>query len=131
VNAQPSSTKSMAQLKSPGMKYKHYAPEVPLWLVEGTAEAIQQTIDQQRKQSLHIGVLASSQIAIQLCAYRIFSLVETIHDFDMNLYDALRLYTKAEVDVIISETYPERGLGQAVMNRLLKAASKYIKGAEK
>lgn len=131
VNAQPSSTKSKAQPKSPGMKYKHYAPEVPLWLVEGTAEAIQQTIDQQRKQSLRIGVLASSQTAKQLCADRIIPLGESIQDIAMNLYDGLRLFTKAEVDVIISETYPERGLGQAVMNRLLKAASKYIKGAEK
>lgn len=110
---------------SPGMKYKHYAPEVELWLVEGTPEQIQEMIDKQA--SLKIGVMARTPAAKQLKANRIFDLGAHPLEIAANLYDALRTFKEGEVDLIICEALPEKGIGQAIMNRLKKAATKYIK----
>ena len=39
-----------------------------------------------------------------------------------NLYAVLRKFDDMNVDVIYSETFDDDGLGQAIMNRMLKAA---------
>ena len=38
------------------------------------------------------------------------------------LFTALRQFDDEKIDKIYSESFPDRGLGQAIMNRLLKAA---------
>uniref|UniRef100_UPI0024BDA82B Sua5 family C-terminal domain-containing protein n=1 Tax=Bacillus cereus TaxID=1396 RepID=UPI0024BDA82B len=38
------------------------------------------------------------------------------------LYDALRSFDEAEVDMLISESFPDTGVGLAIINRLMKAA---------
>lgn len=111
---------------SPGIKYKHYTPEVPLWLVEGSVEDIQSIINKEQKNKLTIAVLARSHIAEQLEADRIIPLGETLNDVANHLYDALRFFQAGEVDLIISEAFPEEDIGDAIMNRLRKAASVYI-----
>src|SRR5690625_8015203 len=62
------------QPKSPGMKYKHYAPEVPLWLVDGSVAQMQEIVDQERGKGLRVGALASTETAQQLEADKVISL---------------------------------------------------------
>ncbi|HEX6594798.1 MAG TPA: L-threonylcarbamoyladenylate synthase [Bacillota bacterium] len=121
---------TMAQPKSPGMKYKHYEPEVPLWLIDGSIENLKQTIDQQQKSGLRVGLLASNDTVKHVSADVVLPLGESIQDIAANLYDRLRSFTKDDVDLIVCETFPREGLGQAVMNRLMKAASNYIEQKE-
>src|SRR5699024_2101336 len=78
--------------KAPGMKYPHYAPDVPLWLLEGSAQNIQEFIDSPRFQKKRIGVLASTETASQLKAERIIPLGQEIRDIAANLYDGLRTF---------------------------------------
>ena len=42
------------------------------------------------------------------------------------LYRILREFDDEDVEVIYSEAFPEGGIGQAIMNRLLKAAGHHI-----
>ncbi|MFC4024956.1 L-threonylcarbamoyladenylate synthase [Oceanobacillus longus] len=112
--------------KSPGMKYKHYSPEVPLWLVEGTHASIQAIVDQEKFNGNRVGVLASQQTAKQINAEEIISLGENINEIAIHLYEGLRRFKQGDVDIIICEVFTEAGIGQAVMNRLRKAASEYI-----
>lgn len=42
------------------------------------------------------------------------------------LYDSLRKFNEEQLDVLFSEAFPAEGVGQAIMNRLLKAASHRI-----
>ncbi|WP_099159388.1 L-threonylcarbamoyladenylate synthase [Virgibacillus ndiopensis] len=111
--------------RAPGMKYKHYAPEVPLWLVEGS---LQDVIDAQGEKIKRIGVMASTETASELQADTIISLgsKKSLNDIAANLYDALRTFKEGDIDLILCETFPELGIGQAIMNRLKKAASEYI-----
>ncbi|WP_047980889.1 L-threonylcarbamoyladenylate synthase [Ornithinibacillus contaminans] len=112
--------------KAPGMKYTHYAPEAPMWLVAGGNEKLQALIDELVDNGKSVAVLANRDSLEKLTVDHKFSLGETLEDTAANLYDGLRYYKKADVDIILCETYPEIGIGQAIMNRLRKAASKYI-----
>ncbi|MFS0673171.1 L-threonylcarbamoyladenylate synthase [Ornithinibacillus sp. 179-J 7C1 HS] len=112
--------------KAPGMKYTHYAPEVPMWLVAGGSEKIQDVYNELVTGGKRVGVLANRNTLEKMNVEYAISLGETPEDVAANLYDGLRKFRKAEVDIILCDTYPEHGIGQAIMNRLRKAASRYI-----
>jgi len=112
--------------KSPGMKYRHYAPELPLWLVEGNTESLQQLINDEQKKGKRIAVLARNEVANKLTASSILNLGEQPEEIAACLYDALRRYTKTDADLLICEAFSKQGIGEAIMNRLTKAADAYI-----
>lgn len=115
--------------KAPGMKYRHYAPEVPMWIIEGSAEQIVSVIHKEQGNYARIGVMASNETADSLEASRVIRLGErdALREIATNLYDALRAFKEGDIDLIICEAFPETGIGHAIMNRLTKAASKYYK----
>ncbi len=110
--------------KSPGMKYTHYAPEAPLWLVEGDGSFFQDQINQLQAVDKRVGVMASHELADELDHSQILrcGTRENLAEVAGNLYGALRQFKKADVDVILCEVFPDHGVGAAVMNRLSKAA---------
>lgn len=113
---------------SPGMKYRHYAPKAEVILIEGNADAvvrkIREVAEEFGRKGKKVGILAfdenrheykgaivkfmGSRIDLKKAAKRVFKL--------------LRELDGEEVDVILAEGMPERGLGLAVMNRLRKAS---------
>lgn len=111
---------------SPGMKYQHYSPEVPLWIVEGGKDRLQKVIDEERTKQKKVGVLASTDMTIHLQADKKIALGTDLQEIALNLYEGLRAFRDTEVDLIISEAFPEQGIGVAIMNRLHKAASKRL-----
>lgn len=126
VKQDPALQHSKEQPRSPGMKYKHYSPEVPLWLIHGSAEELQQLIIQEQEKGKRIGVLASEQTAAKLNAPIIYSLGSNMSEIAKALYHQLRSFSSEAFDLIICEAFCEEGLGKAVMNRLRKAASEYM-----
>lgn len=115
-----------AKPASPGMKYKHYSPEVPLWLVKGNAAAVQKVVDNEQRKGKKVAVLASRKIYEQVQADQRINLGDTLPEVANRLYDALRTFKKGEIDLILTEVFPESGIGEAIMNRLRKAMTKYI-----
>jgi len=114
--------------RSPGMKYKHYAPRAPLLVVEGSREAaaakIIELAREHRSKGRRVGILAygdsvdfSAVGEVILAGYR--AKPETVA---AKLYAALRRFDEMEVDLILAEGLEDRGVGMAVMNRLRKAA---------
>ena len=114
-----------SQPKSPGVKYTHYQPEVPLTLIDGDIEFFQETIDRYQASGKRVGVLVSEELATQLSAdeFQICGTQDNLETIAGELYQSLRGFKQSEVDLILAETYPEEGVGQAIMNRLTKAAS--------
>jgi L-threonylcarbamoyladenylate synthase len=110
--------------KSPGMKYRHYAPNAPFYLVDGKREEIQQLVNEKRMQGLKVGVMTTlenkefydADIVIP-CGERVR--LESVAEA---LYDTLRAFNQEELDIIFGELFPEQGVGQAIMNRLSKAS---------
>ncbi|WP_164670289.1 L-threonylcarbamoyladenylate synthase [Virgibacillus doumboii] len=127
VMTDPALANKSGQPKAPGMKYTHYAPEVPMWLVAGSAEDIQVVIDTERIQQKRVGVMASTETAGKLQANRVIPLGTSLEEVAAGLYDALREFKNGDVDLILCETFPSTNIGQAIMNRLEKAATAYIK----
>ncbi|MCA0985466.1 threonylcarbamoyl-AMP synthase [Halobacillus yeomjeoni] len=115
--------------KSPGMKYTHYAPESPLWLVYGDDEYFKQQLDQLIEKGERVGVIASKELAGQLQFDRVIECGsrERLEEIAVKLYSALREFKKSDVDVILCESFHSHGVGAAVMNRLEKAAVRTLK----
>lgn len=119
---------SVDRPKAPGMKYKHYAPEVPLYLFTGSSKELKDLVDTEKQAGNRVGVLVSDQTAAIFTEdAHIHKLGGTIEEIASSLYDGLRFFKQANVDKIICETFTEAGIGQAVMNRLRKAADSIIK----
>ncbi|MHB8308118.1 MAG: L-threonylcarbamoyladenylate synthase [Candidatus Desulforudaceae bacterium] len=121
--------------RAPGMKYRHYAPRAELLLVTGTLGAVRQRIIElaQENQERRVVVLSRVDSAgdypnlkVVPCGRR-----NDPDDVAAGLYAALRQCDGMGADLILAEGIEARGLGQAVMNRLRKAAKQIIRvGAE-
>ncbi|WP_409293479.1 L-threonylcarbamoyladenylate synthase [Peribacillus sp. SCS-37] len=110
--------------RSPGMKYKHYAPQAELTLVNGSPEFLQSLVDEKRAEGFKVGVLTTEE---NTDFYRADEVLAAGSRSDLGsvasgLYGALRRFDELDVQIIFGETYPVEGMGQAVMNRLTKAA---------
>ena len=110
--------------KAPGMKYTHYAPDAPLYLVEGSKEKIQDLINESRQKGLKVGVLTTMENEhyyeadyLYTCGTR-----QDLTTVAQGLYEALRYFNHTEAQIIYSETFDYENVGKAIMNRLLKAA---------
>lgn len=119
---------SATKPKAPGMKYKHYAPKADLTLVEGETDAVVAEINRKiieaQKKGLRAGVIATEETKEAYRADYVVSIgVRCDEDaIARHLYRILRAFDDVDVDVIYSESFAASGVGQAVMNRLLKAA---------
>ncbi len=114
--------------KAPGMKYRHYAPRGELTIVTGEAGQVVEYINKQAddlvEKGKKVGVIASEE-NLECYQASLVKCVGSRTDEDAiahNLYRILREFDDEGAEVIFSETFAEGTLGQAIMNRLLKAA---------
>ncbi|MCC5803097.1 threonylcarbamoyl-AMP synthase [Rossellomorea vietnamensis] len=131
VEVDPSLKEGKGAPKSPGMKYTHYAPDAPVYLVDGTKEDVQRLVDEKKAEGLKVGVLTTEE---QMDWYQADLILSAGRRDDLktvaqHLYDTLRAFNRSNVDIIFAEMFPEDGVGLAIMNRLQKAAGyRVIKG---
>ncbi|MBN6885031.1 L-threonylcarbamoyladenylate synthase [Cytobacillus horneckiae] len=128
VRLDPALQDSEQAPKSPGMKYKHYAPDAPLYLVDGERAFMQKLVSEKRKEGLSVGVLTTEENknyydanVVITCGSR-----ADLRTVASGLYDALRQLNHENVDIIYGEIFSTEGVGAAVMNRLIKAAGHRI-----
>lgn len=123
--------------KAPGMKYRHYAPKGKLTIVEGEPEAVVAYINKEltrlRKADIRTGVIATDETASSYLGGDIKSAGrrEDEEAIARHLFRILREFDDDEVQVIFAESFPREGIGQAIMNRLLKAAGHQVVQADK
>jgi L-threonylcarbamoyladenylate synthase len=131
VEVDPSLKEGKGAPKSPGMKYTHYAPDAPVYLVDGTKEDVQRLVDEKKEEGLKVGVLTTEERMDWYQADLILSAGrrDDLKTVAQQLYDTLRAFNRSNVDIIFAEMFPEEGVGLAIMNRLQKAAGyRVIKG---
>lgn len=114
--------------KAPGMKYRHYAPEGCLTIYEGeisqVIEAINREAGKYLKEGKSVGIIATSETA-DLYRYGDVKTIGSRSDEDSiaaGLYATLREFDEMKTEYIFTESFSDNYLGQAIMNRLLKAA---------
>ena len=99
--------------KSPGMKYRHYAPNAEMLVVEGRRDKVQKEIERLRGLNERLG----SKVGVLLFEEKAF--FEAAHDF----YARLRTLDDEGVDLILAGALSDTdGVGFAVMNRMMKSA---------
>ncbi|MBR4026360.1 MAG: threonylcarbamoyl-AMP synthase [Lachnospiraceae bacterium] len=123
---------SMAKPKAPGMKYKHYAPKADMIIVDGEKDAVIEKINemicQKQLEQKKVAVIATEETK---CAYQADKVLcigkrEEEDEIAKHMYKILRDCDELEVDVIYSESFQTPRIGQAIMNRLLKAAGHQV-----
>lgn len=109
--------------RAPGMKYRHYAPRADLKVVEGPAKDVVAYINR-RAADQKTGIICTEETRhCYTCG--MIKCVGTRTDersVAEHLYEVLRAFDEEGVEAIYSESFDSPGLGQAIMNRLLKAA---------
>ena len=121
-------TTSGAKPKAPGMRYKHYAPKGDLTIISGEEDTVVEKINQLTREALKegkkVGIIATSETGDRYPEGEVLVIGDRSDESSIahNLYDILRRFDELSVDLIYSESFATPKMGQAIMNRLLKAA---------
>lgn len=122
--------------KAPGMKYRHYAPKGDLTIVTGAEAAviayINEQLDKQHHMGKKTGVIGTDKTIgrYRADACKSAGNRENENTIAKELYRILREFDDEAVEVIYSEAFETSGIGQAIMNRLLKAAGHKVISTE-
>ncbi len=119
--------------KSPGQKYRHYAPKSEMLLFSGEVNGIVKSITAYTKENIRagksVGIMCTDETKEYYTEYgedaKIISLGsrEDVNTIAHNLFDTIRLFDQAKVDIILAEGVDLSDIGLAIMNRMMKAAS--------
>ncbi|WP_298471546.1 L-threonylcarbamoyladenylate synthase [uncultured Psychrobacillus sp.] len=109
--------------RAPGMKYAHYAPNAPVYLIEASVQSIQEAIASIHKEDKKVALIATDQLKVVDANYY-FSLGnnEQVKEAAHLLYEALRSCDDTDADIVLAPVFQKDGVGAAIMNRLEKAA---------
>lgn len=114
--------------RAPGMKYRHYAPKGELVILEGergkVVAGINRAVADRRAQGKKTGVICTDDTRSLYEADSVKSTGSRGDDESVarELFRILREFDDEGVEYIYSESFDEGDLGQAIMNRLMKAA---------
>lgn len=118
--------------KAPGMKYKHYAPKGELTIVAGEPQKVLEKINELSKDAVSrgekVGIIGTDETIEQYVGSSIKSVGLRNDEVSIakGLYRILREFDDENVTCIYSESFDAGGMGQAIMNRLLKAAGHQV-----
>ena len=114
--------------KAPGMAYRHYAPKAKLSIVTGNMEAVIEKINELAGRDAlmgkTVGIIATDETAMRYTGGHVRDIgsIESDKEIAQHLFSVLRDFDDDGVDIIYSEAFDTPRMGQAIMNRLLKAA---------
>lgn len=114
--------------KSPGQKYRHYAPKADMLVFTGELENIVMKIKSQTEEFISkgkiVGIMATEETKDRYERGVVISVGsrENMETIGHNLFNTIRLFDQKEVDVILAEGVGLSYIGTAIMNRLKKAS---------
>ena len=131
--------------RAPGMKYRHYAPKAPLTILDGSPEAVCGYIRSEAERAAGkeggrtvMGLIGREEnrecyrsLEDAGLLFRSLGGRNRQREAARNLFAVLRDFDETAVDRIYAESYFGDILGEALMNRLLKAAGGRIQYLEK
>ena len=115
--------------RSPGMKYRHYAPKAPMVILQGAEKNIAAYILQQCKErprekiGVYVREVIKKHMGEKLPPNAVFILFKSKPETAaQHLFNDLRQFDTKNVSAIFAEALPETGVGVAIMDRMRKAA---------
>lgn len=118
---------------SPGMKYRHYAPNTKCMMVYSQDETkmiekINEVVKEQEQANKKVLVIGRGE---HLKSYQVrnkWNMGKTLEEVAKNIFTLLRKVDQEQVDLVIIEGVGEKDLGLAITNRLIRAcAYNYLK----
>lgn len=104
--------------RSPGVKYKHYAPKAEVFVIKGN---LSKFIEKEYYKYNKIGVLCRGKYEMpQNCIVKFMG--DNPEEYANTLFAHLRAFDEDNVDIIFAEDVDDKGINLAVSNRLYKAA---------
>ncbi|MBO5883390.1 MAG: threonylcarbamoyl-AMP synthase [Clostridia bacterium] len=113
---------------SPGMKYKHYAPSVPLTLLDGEDAKVLEFLKNSQKTE-KCAILCYAEELSALLPERLIDIgkKDDLNTQASRLFAALRNTEALECDIIYAHLPKTQGIGLALYNRLIRAAAHTVK----
>lgn len=109
--------------RAPGMKYTHYSPDAPVYLIEASEEKVQDAVLNIHKERKKVALIANDSFKDVKADY-FFTLGDAqLENAAHLLYEALRNCDETDVDVVLVTAFTKLGVGAAIMNRLEKASN--------
>lgn len=114
--------KANEKVMSPGMKYRHYAPNTKCLLVYSDDEnKLVERINEEIKLEENVLVLGRTNNLSKYKTKNKLDMGDTLEDISKNIFTLLRKVDKYNVNLVIIEGVKREGLGLAIMNRLIRA----------
>ena len=112
---------------SPGMKYRHYAPKAPLYLLDGTEEKRRKFLAEKKGRVAYLAY-SEEEAALASLGVTLYSLgnEEDMLTQAKSLFRILREADKGDYDEIYAPLPQTEGLGMALYNRMIRAAAHQI-----
>ncbi len=114
--------------KSPGQKYRHYAPVAEMRVYTGEVEdivnAINKACDELKAQGRKVGIMATEETRDKyyMGIIKIVGKREQKETIATNLFNVIRQFDDEDVDIILAEGVEIDQIGMAIMNRMMKAS---------
>jgi len=105
--------------KSPGMKYKHYAPKANVYIVDSKNSP---EVIYSHAKDTNIGILNYGYLPFDFKYGKILSAGENAFDYAARLFYNLREFDELGVHTVYAIAPPSGGIGDAVLNRIYKSA---------
>jgi L-threonylcarbamoyladenylate synthase len=110
--------------RSPGTRYRHYAPNAHVILIpQNNREIFAKQLEKLREAGRTVGLITYSESLNTVAANKFhITLSKSIELYARNIFRALRELDGMGVDCMLVESVEEKGIGVAVMERLNRAA---------
>lgn len=114
--------------KSPGQKYRHYAPKAKMFVFTGKSEDVNKEMLIRATKAKHEGKKVGIMTTIENVEFFSGFMIEEMGSLDdvdsiaHNLFHLIRKLDEAKVDLILCQGVERDSIGLAVMNRLYKAS---------
>lgn len=110
------------KILSPGMKYRHYAPNAKCILIyskenDKLINKIQETASKYKNPL----IITKTKNLSQLKELQTIDMGDNLEEISKNIFTILRKVDKYNPDIVIIEGVEKEGLGLAIMNRLIRA----------
>ena len=112
---------SNQKVMSPGMKYKHYAPNKECLLIYSDDNS--KFIDEVKKIESEKNILVVCKSSNTKYFDNAIDMGESLEEISHNIFHILREVDNTDFDLIVIEGVKKDGLGIAIMNRLIRACS--------
>ncbi|MDO5717779.1 MAG: L-threonylcarbamoyladenylate synthase [Tissierellia bacterium] len=118
--------------RSPGQKYKHYAPIADLYVystkLDDKIGRMQSDVEKYKSENKNVGILTFNENMPYFNADVMLNVGSKydIREMARVLFSKLRDFDRMGVDIILAEGVEEKGLGFAIMNRLKKSAGNKV-----